>query len=86
MAAPQLYISFDQKEEAKVIELKAVEQKRLEYLTEFKESYCDLFDMADFEHYAEMTGLPLSEILSLARYHEDDYFKRESMLILSEHQ
>jgi len=48
--------------------------ERLHYYREFKDSYCDLFDLADFEFYAEMTGLKLSTIFQLAKYSDTNAY------------
>ena len=51
-------------------------QKRYEALKEFKESVCDLFDMADFYYYAERIGCNVTYLLNCAKYSTDKDFKK----------
>jgi hypothetical protein len=55
---------------------KAAKSERYRYLKEFRESYCDLFDMADFYYYAEMIGCKVGYLLNCARYTTDKTYRR----------
>jgi len=46
-------------------------KERLLKYKEFKDSICDLFDMRDFYYYAEVTGLKIETILSLAKFSKE---------------
>lgn len=49
---------------------------RYNALKEFKESVCDIFDMADFYYYAELIGCDVIYLLRIARYSTDqEYIK-----------
>lgn len=50
---------------------------RYHYYKEFRESYCDLFDMRDFHYYAEMIGCDVVYLLRMAKRTTDpDYRPR----------
>lgn len=53
--------------------------KRYEALKEFKDSVCDLFDMADFYYYAEKIGCDVSYLLNIALYSWDARYKKYYM-------
>ena len=44
------------------------QRARLAAFQEFRTSYCDLFDAADWQHYQAATGLQLATLLRVARY------------------
>ena len=70
-------VSNWQREQVKVIEQqKDSKAQRFAALKEFKESICDLFDMADFYYYAERIGCNVSYVLRIAQYSTDaNYIK-----------
>ncbi|QKG59152.1 hypothetical protein GKZ68_20955 (plasmid) [Hymenobacter sp. BRD128] len=53
---------------AQRLSYRAAQRARLVAFQEFRESYCDLFDAADWLHYQETTGLHLATLLRFARY------------------
>lgn len=57
-------------------QVKESKQKRYAALTEFKQSVCDLFDMADFYYYAELIGCDVSYLLNCAKYTTDPDYKK----------
>lgn len=74
----ETYIISSWKQEVKAEQKQQVKakQERYKYLKEFKESVCDLFDMADFYYYAEMIGCKVSYLLNIAMYsHDERYIK-----------
>ena len=54
-----------------VIQCKA---QAFEKYKELKESFCDLFDRADFQYYADETGLKLETVYKLAKFHDSSIF------------
>lgn len=51
-------------------------QQQRHYFKEFRESFCDLFDLADFQFYSEMTGLKVQTLLRLAKYTTSEDYKK----------
>lgn len=47
---------------------RAQKRARLAAFQEFRSSFCDLFDEADWQHYCEATGLQLATLAHFARY------------------
>jgi hypothetical protein len=47
---------------------RAQQRARLAAFQEFRASFCDMFDAADWLHYQETTGLQLATLRSFARY------------------
>lgn len=47
---------------------RAAQRERLAAFQEFRTSYCDMFDAADWLHYQEATGLQLATLAHFARY------------------
>lgn len=49
-------------------EARAQKAARLQFFGEFKAGYCNLFDIADWQHYVASTGLRLTTLLRCAKY------------------
>jgi hypothetical protein len=77
MKAETYIISSFSKEVTKQAEqVKISKQQRYKALKEFKESVCDLFDMADFYYYAELINCNVSYLLNIAKYSTDAEYKK----------
>jgi len=75
---PETYIVSNWSQEVKQQQrqVKESKHKRYEALKEFKESVCDLFDMADFYYYAERIGCNVTYLLNCAKYSTDADYKK----------
>jgi hypothetical protein len=78
MTTTATYIISSWKQEVKqqVKQARETKQSRYAALKEFKESFCDLFDMADFYYYAERIGCNVAYLLNMAKYTTDADYKR----------
>ncbi len=76
MKADYQIVSFAREQKKVKQQQKADKQTRYNYLKEFRESLCDMFDMADFYYYAENIGCNVSYLLNCARYSTDSNYQR----------
>lgn len=68
--------SWSAEQQKQVQQDKASKQDRYAALKEFRESFCDLFNAADFYYYAERIGCNVSYLLRAAKYTTDPEYKK----------